>query len=95
LVFVVALLIFVSYASNRDVTGRADPHATEDYPPIENLSPLLMLLGAVGSAIAWRREGLGGAITIAFQLAALPVLLIPWPITDNFPLTLRLHTVYG
>lgn len=85
LVFIVALLIFAGYAWNWVTTGTADPHAVADYPPIENVPPLLMLVGAVGSAIAWRWEGLGGAITTISQLAALPVLLIHWPIAEGFP----------
>ena len=44
-----------------------------------------MFLAALGSAIAWRWEGLGGAITVVCQLVTLPVLLIHWPITDDFP----------
>jgi hypothetical protein len=66
-------------------TGVADPHAAEDYPPIENLPPLFALLCALGLGIAWRWEGLGGAITVIFSLATLPVLLIHWPIADGFP----------
>lgn len=85
LVFAFALLIFAGYAWNWVTTGQADPHAVEDYPPIENLPPLLMFLAALGSGIAWRWEGVGGAITVASQLVALPVLLIHWPITDDFP----------
>jgi hypothetical protein len=85
LVFLLALLIFLGYASNWVTTGTADPHAAEDYPPIENLPPLLMFLGAVGSALAWRWEGLGGAITVLSQLVALPVLLIHWPMAEGFP----------
>ncbi len=85
LVFLVALLIFVGYASNWVTTGTADPYAAEDYPPIENLPPLLMFLGAIGSAIAWRWEGVGGAITVVSQLVNLPVLLIHWPIAEGFP----------
>ena len=85
LVFVIVLLIFVGYAYNWLTTGHADRYAAEDYPPIENLPPLLMFLAALGSGIAWRWEGLGGAITVVSQLVALPVLLIHWPITDDFP----------
>ena len=44
------------------------PCAVGDYPPVENVPPLQMLVGAVGSAITWRWEGLGGAITVASQL---------------------------
>jgi uncharacterized membrane protein len=85
LVLVFALLILGNYASNWLTTGEADPYAAEDYPPIENLPPLLMFLAALGSGIAWRWEGVGGAITVVSQLVALPVLLIHWPITDGFP----------
>jgi hypothetical protein len=85
LVVAVALLFLAGYAWNWVTTGQADPHTAEGYPPIENLPPLLMFLAALGSGIAWRWEGLGGAITIASQLVALPVLLIHWPITDDFP----------
>jgi hypothetical protein len=85
LVFVFALLIFISYASNWVRTGQADPHAAEGYPPIENLPPLLMFVAALGSGIAWRWEGWGGAITVVSQLVTLPVLLIHWPITEGFP----------
>jgi hypothetical protein len=85
LVLAVALLIFGGYASNWVTTGQADPHAVEGYPPIENLPPLLMFVAALGSGIAWRWEGLGGAITVVSQLVSLPVLLVHWPITDGFP----------
>jgi hypothetical protein len=43
--------------------------------------------------IAWRWEGIGGAIAVLFNLAGLPVLLIHWPIAENFPR--YLVTPYG
>jgi hypothetical protein len=85
LVLAVALLFLASYAWNWVTTGQADPHAVEGYPPIENLPPLLMFVAALGSGIAWRWEGWGGAITVVSQLVTLPVLLIHWPITHDFP----------
>ena len=85
LVFLIALLILLGYGWNWVTTGEADPHAAEDYPPIENLPPILMFLAALGLAIAWRWEGLGGAITVVCQLVSLPVLLIHWPIGEGFP----------
>jgi len=85
LVFLIALFIFLGYASSWVTGGTADPYAAEDYPPIENVPPLLMAVGALGSVIAWRWEGLGGAITVLSQVAVLPVLLIHWPIADGFP----------
>jgi hypothetical protein len=85
LVLAFALLMFFGYAWSWVTTGTADPHAVEDYPPIENLPPLLALLGALGLGIAWRWEGLGGAIAVVSSLASLPVLLIHWPIAQGFP----------
>ncbi len=85
LVVVVMVFILVGYVGNWVRTGTADPYAAEDYPPIENLPPLFMLLSAVGLGIAWRWEGWGGAIAVLFQLANLPVLLIHWPIGEGFP----------
>ncbi len=85
LVIIIALFFIVGYASNWVKTGVADPYAAEDYPPIENLPPLFMILSAIGLGIAWRWEGLGGAINIIFQLATLPILLMNWPIAQDFP----------
>ena len=85
---VVFLLILIGNVSSWVMGGEADPHAVEDHPAIENLPPLFALLSVVGLAIAWRWEGLGGAIAILFNLAGLPVLLIHWPIAHEFPLYL-------
>jgi len=46
---------------------------------------LLMLIGYAWNWVTTGKEGLGGAITVVFNLAALPVLLIHWPITHDFP----------
>jgi hypothetical protein len=85
LIIAIALFVFIGYASNWVKTGIADPYAAEDYSPIENLPPLFMLLSALGLGIAWRWEGFGGAITVIFQLATLPLLLMNWPISQDFP----------
>jgi hypothetical protein len=85
LLIAVTLLIAIGHASSWVTTGRADPYAVEDYPPIENLPPLFALLSVLGLGIAWRWEGLGGGIAVGFSLAYLPVLLIHWPIADGFP----------
>ena len=85
LIVAVTLLIFIGYAWNWVTTGKADPYATEDYPPIENLPPLFAVLSVLGLGLAWRWEGLGGAITLIFNLAGLPVLLVHWPIAQGFP----------
>jgi hypothetical protein len=85
LIVAFTLLVLIGYASNWVTTGRADPYAVDDYPPIENLPPLLGLLSVVGLGVAWRWEGVGGAIAVAFNLAGLPVLLVHWPIARGFP----------
>ncbi|MFN2218278.1 MAG: hypothetical protein ACK2UA_06710 [Anaerolineae bacterium] len=84
-IIAIVLLIFIGRASSWVLTGEAAPYAVEDYPPIENLPPLFALLSALGLGIAWRWEGLGGAIAVVFSLAWLPVLLIHWPIAHDFP----------
>lgn len=84
-VLVVALLILLGSAWNWVTTGEADAHAGDDYPPIENLPPVLMLVAALGLGIAWRWEGFGGAIAVGSQLVTLPVLLVHWPIAEDFP----------
>ena len=88
-----ALLMLIGYAVNWVTTGKADPHAVEDYPPIENLIPITLGLSVLGLGIAWRWEGLGGAITIVFQLATLAVhhwMLSPRPYP--YPLTIIVGT---
>jgi len=85
LIVAITLLMVAGYAWNWVTTGEADPYAVEDYAPIENLAPLLSLLSVLGLGLAWRWEGLGGAIAIVFSLAVLPVLLIHWPIAQDFP----------
>jgi len=84
-IIAIALLIVIGRASSWMITGEADPYAVEDYPPIENLPPLFALLSALGLGIAWRWEGLGGAIAVGFSLVSLLVLLIHWPIAHDFP----------
>lgn len=84
-IIAITLLILTGYGWNWLTTGKADPHAAEDYPPIENVPPLFLVLSVVGLGVAWRREGLGAAIALAFSLATLPVLLVHWPITHDFP----------
>ena len=57
-----------------------DPNEV-DYPPIENLLPVMMCLSVLGLGIAWRWEGLGGAISVGFFLANLALY---WVIRQRF-----------
>ena len=84
-IIAIVLVVVVGRIASLMISGEADPYAVEDYPPIENLPPIFALLSALGLCIAWRWEGLGGAIAVGFSLAALPVLLIHWPIAHDFP----------
>lgn len=52
-----------------------------DYPPIENLLPVIMCLSVLGLGIAWRWEGLGGAISVGFFLVHLAVY---WAVRQRF-----------
>jgi hypothetical protein len=52
-----------------------------DYPQVENLIPLTMLLSVLGLAVAWRWELPGGLINIGFFLA---VQVIYWIIHREF-----------
>ena len=54
-------------------TGTVDPHAIKDYPAIENMIPLTLILSVLGLGLAWRWEGLGGAINIGLYLASVAV----------------------
>ncbi len=72
-IIVFTLIILIGYAVNWVKTGTVDPHAMKDYPAIENLIPLTLILSVLGLGIAWRWEGLGGAINIGFYLANLVV----------------------
>ena len=51
------------------------------YPPIQNLLPVLMTVSVLGLAIAWWREGIGGAVTLVFFIAHL---LAYWEIRGKF-----------
>ena len=46
------------------------------YPSYENLIPFTLFLSVVGLAVAWRWEGLGGAITVLSVLGNLFVYLL-------------------
>ena len=85
LVIVSVSFIVIGFAWNWVTTGETDRYAVEDYPPIENLPLIFSFLSAIGLGIAWRWEGLGGAIAVVSQLATLLVLLIHWPIAQGFP----------
>jgi len=62
-VLVIAFTLFMAVAH---IVG-PEPH-TVDYPPIENLLPVVMVLSVLGLAIAWRREALGGALNVGLFL---------------------------
>ncbi len=83
-IIVYSLIMLIGYAWNWATIGKADPYAVEGYPLVEALPPILVFLSVLGLVIAWRWEGLGGAITLVFLLATLILLLIQRPITQDF-----------
>ena len=92
-IIVFTLIMLTGYAVNWVQTGTVDPHAMEDYPSIENLIPLTLILSVLGLGIAWRWEVLGGAINIGFFLTNLTVHL--WMISPRpypYPIAIALIT---
>ena len=83
-IIVYSLIMLTGYTWNWMTIGTADPYAVEGYPLIEALPPILMFLSVLGLGIAWRYEGLGGAITLIFLFAVLLLLLIQRPINHDF-----------
>ena len=77
----VALLILIGHIVS------PDPYAVEDYPPVENLMPLSMLVSVLGLALAWRWEALGGVLNVAgfaanfFLFWAVRGEVLPWGVT--------------
>lgn len=55
--------------------------AEADYPPIENLLPVIVVLSVTGLGVAWHWEGLGGAISLGFFLLHL---ILFWVIRQEF-----------
>lgn len=51
-VIAIGAFIFAGYATNFFTTGVADPYAAENYPFIENIPPLFMLICIIGLALA-------------------------------------------
>ena len=58
-----------------------DEYTVDDYPPIENLLPVLMSLSVFSLALAWRWERLAGILNIGFFVATL---LLDWVIRGSF-----------
>ncbi len=83
-----SLLQLTGYAWNWLTIGKADPYAVEGYPFIEAVPPILLFLGVIGLAIAWRWERLGGTINLVFLLGVVVVLLITRPLTDDLSFVL-------
>jgi len=79
-----SLIMLAGYTWNWVTIGKADPYAVEGYPFVEVLPPIFTFLSVLGLGIAWSWEGLGGAITLVFNIATFLLLLIQRPITHEF-----------
>ena len=73
-IIVVALLTLIGHIVVPEPT-------VADYAPIENLLPVIMFLSVLGLGIAWRWEGLGGALSVGFFLLQLALF---WAIRGRF-----------
>ena len=51
LIIAFTLFMLIGYTWNWVTTGKADPNAVEDYPPIENVPPLFAFLSVLGLAL--------------------------------------------
>lgn len=83
-IFIFALIILIGEV--------AFPHTMQDYPPIENLLPLLMFLSIASLGLAWKWELWGGILNILFFLANYflywAIHARPFPLNGLFPLSL-------
>lgn len=70
--FFIALGNIWSWLTN----GAADPYAVESASTIEALPPTLMLISAIGLALAWKWEKFGGGFSLFFTVGVVIVLLI-------------------
>lgn len=84
ILFLVTLLVVIGEV--------AFPHTGEDYPPIENLLPISMLLSVASLGLAWKWELLAGVLNILFFLANYILYWVinarPFPFRGLAPLSL-------
>lgn len=80
-----AVILAVGYIWSWLATGTADPYAVEQVTIMESLPLISLCIGIIGLGIAWRRERLGGMISILAVLTATVLLLFISPITADFP----------
>ena len=66
LVWLLALILVVGTRNTTSATSLVNA-------PLDTLIPLSLLISLIGLGIAWRWEGLGVLINIAFYLAILPI----------------------
>ncbi|AKI97561.1 DUF7670 domain-containing protein [Kosmotoga pacifica] len=77
------LFIFLGYAIQYLTTGVADPNLAENYPFIENIPPILIMVSIFGLILAWKWVFAGGLMAIVFSVANFVIFLIHWPLSEN------------
>lgn len=82
-IIIYSLVMLIGNLVSLITTGTADPYAVEDYPFIENIPPIFLLIAAVGLAISWRYKRTGAIITSFFCFATIPILLGHWPFWEK------------
>lgn len=78
------VLIILGMVISLITEGEADPNSEDDIEIIEYSGPVLVFLSTAGLAIAWKKEGIGGSITVACQVLFL--ILLPFHRTVSFDL---------
>jgi hypothetical protein len=58
-----------------------DEPVVEDYPPIENLMPIIMLMSVAGLGLSWRWEVAGSIVTLGFFAVHL---VLFWAVRGRF-----------
>jgi hypothetical protein len=75
-IIIVTFFIAIGNIWSALTNGASDPHAVGGTTFIETLSLMLMLFSAIGLALAWRWEKIGGGLSLAFTLGVVIVLVI-------------------
>jgi hypothetical protein len=72
----ITFFIAIGNLWSKMTNGAGDPYAVESATFLEALTPTLMFISAIGLALAWRWEIIGGMFSLCFTAVVFIVLLI-------------------
>jgi hypothetical protein len=97
LIILYVSIIIIGIIYSLITTGEADPHAEEDIPLIEYSGPVLFSISTIGLAVAWKFEGVGGAIVVLAQVLFMILHMVQEPISAEasfiFPMLLSIFVM--